>query len=149
MEDRGMNVRNIIFAVSVALLLMASLISIGSENLTLPDTGVNAVLYRDNWQDIDLGADQINVIVREALQIQPYEPTEINEIVTKDLNGDSIIDLAVAVNKKCTSDPVLVAILYKEKSVVKLQHLKTEYADLEQDIQDINHDGEYELLISP
>lgn len=138
---------NIIIVLLYFLAFLSTTTILGASKIeTVPKRDESTSIYTNDWRDLSQDPNLVNAIIRQTFQIKPYEYTKVSQTMLADLNKDTMDELAVAVDRRCSSDPVLVVVFYKDGTNVKAQYCETEHANIQKDFRDLNNNGRYELI---
>ena len=118
----------------------------GDEVVKVSNEGVYKSLYDNDWEKLSLDNEKLNTLVRKILNVADYEPTEIDKFLVQDLNHDGSKDIIAAINQRCTSDPVLIVLIFKRQGEVYLQEFTTHWGGLTRDVEDLDEDGIFEII---
>lgn len=89
---------------------------------------------------------RLNAAIRGALGVQAYENVEIFEYFVGDLHRDGQKVFVASINRKCTSDPVGIVVIFKRDRQMWLQEIPTHRGNLLQDLKNLDEDGKYEII---
>jgi len=126
--------------------LLPSLAMEDSEVAAIANKDAGSSLYNMPWSQSTPDSEQLNTLVRNALGFRPYEYSRISNRLLLDVNQDGIREMVVTVDERCSSDPVLIVVFFKDGADIKAQSFRTERANLKWDLTDLNGDGLYEVI---
>jgi hypothetical protein len=136
-------------AALVALVFLAMLgtnAECDDKVVELSDSADYQILRIQEWQNTNIDKKQLNQMVRDVLGVQTYERTYVSEFFTKDLNHDRKNEIIASVNERCTSDPVMLVLIFRIDDSVKLQKFRTHWGNIYKDIKDIDADRNFEII---